>query len=30
LKGNEMSGTFTGATGATVNWSATKEAPGGM
>jgi hypothetical protein len=30
LKGNEMSGTFTGATGATVNWSATKEAAGGM
>jgi hypothetical protein len=29
IKGNEMSGTFTGATGATVNWTATKESAGG-
>ena len=29
LKGNEMTGSFTGATGATVNWSATKDT-GGM
>ena len=29
VKGNEITGTFTGASGATVNWTATKEG-GGM
>jgi hypothetical protein len=30
VKGNEITGTFTGASGATVNWTATKESSGGM
>jgi hypothetical protein len=29
VKGNEITGTFTGASGATVNWTATKQGAGG-
>ena len=30
VKGDEITGTFTGASGATVNWTATKQGAGGM